>query len=234
MTLTVEKIPPERYPEWEEFIEMEETGTIFHSTKWYSLWNAEFQVIVAKESGQIVGGIVFTTTSRGPFKIIGAPPLTPICRPVIKVDPGLLPSTAIVRSRRIEQALLSAMSGGLIHHLLYHTKAPDPIVINGLGFRTFLYQTYEIKAKGVNWQTKINKQTRTHLKKAQKLITSDRLQISNSVDQKQVAYLLGQTAGIKGYKESYDLYPDFVDQLITKGAPMAVDIDIQTSSPNGD
>ena len=67
-------ITEEEYEEWDAFVDLSPQGNIFNKSFWIRSVSDEFQILVLKENGKIIGGIVLPSVKG---KFFRNPKLTP-------------------------------------------------------------------------------------------------------------------------------------------------------------
>ncbi len=71
-------LDPRSSPEWDEFIDRADQGTVFHSTSWLTAWAAEVSILVIRDrDGAIAGGLPLVRRPIGWYLAYRLPPLCP-------------------------------------------------------------------------------------------------------------------------------------------------------------
>lgn len=191
--MKVEVLPPEGHDEWDRFVESTPGGSLFLTSWWHRVWNAEAEVRVARDgSGKICAGMAFCPSRILGHRAVARPPLTPYNHP-------LLDETSLPRvSQQVEA--LKALVGGLARYRIvdfvfrHGARLGEPFFVQS-GFQSSLSLTYVIdRDRRTDWKDRLSKSHRYSLRKAGEQLSREGWRVSKNASDGE-AWSLFQTTG---------------------------------------
>lgn len=202
---TAQELPPERFEQWDRFVEDHPQGTLFHTTRWLARHRSPVNVVtVVDGAGCIRAGMAWIVGRKLGVKGIHIPPYTPYFGPLVAEPRRASRASARTEAQRVLELLLGALprSGHVDMKLSPGSWEIFPYL--RAGFSSSVVFSHELRDSVLDYQRNIAKTRRNYLARLDRLVDAGQLVVDIHALHREVVDLWRRAAEVKGVSHRTD------------------------------
>ncbi|CAN5781315.1 hypothetical protein BH11BAC4_BH11BAC4_11620 [soil metagenome] len=193
---------------WDEFVDENATGTIFHKTNWLKLINAEIEIITIWEEEKIKAGVALIKTVKNGVAGFHIPPYTQYFSPLFAKTKDQKHS--LTEEHESIKLLLEKIKEA--RHIDFKLPRGHQSILpyHWMGFESSVGITHIITGKLENYLADLNKNKARELKKLLAMENDGEISIEESVTESELLQLLQHT----GERKKFDAKATLAASLV--------------------
>jgi len=201
--LTVEKIGPEAFHEWDDYVRSNPWGTVFHTTEWLGRINDRLKVFAGVDgSGEVRCGVALVESVKFGVRGYHIPPFTPFFGPLVSSSEKEQRAAARTEEQDAVASVLRAIPGCAHTDFRLPAGWPDVYPFYRAGFTPFVAYTHVFHSSVSEYHANMAKRQRSYLRGMKGHVDKGEVRVNSTANAETVFSLWERLAREKGVRSN--------------------------------